>query len=74
LESYRGQVTRTMLPDELDWEIRTRKQSTDIEKYFIVNRTIKLWKQGPAEGLATFLFLSHIFKKSVRKVIISEVK
>jgi len=63
-----------MLPDEHDREIRTRKQRTDVEKYFIVNKTIKLWKQLPTEGLATFFFLSHIFIKRVRKVIISEVK
>jgi len=63
-----------MLRDEHDREIRIRKQRADIEKHFIVNRTIKLRKQLPAEGLATFPFLSHIFIKRVRKVIISEVK
>jgi hypothetical protein len=36
--------------------------------------TIKLWNQLPAEALETFPSTSLIFKKSIRKVIISEVK
>jgi hypothetical protein len=42
--------------DDHDRTIRTRKQRTDIGKYSFVYRTIKLWKQLPAKGLATFPF------------------
>ena len=47
---------------------------TDIGKYCFVNRTIKLWNQLPAEPIATFPFKSHIIRKRVRRVIISEEK
>jgi hypothetical protein len=33
---------------------RDRKQRTDIGNYSFANRTIKNWKQIPAEALATF--------------------
>ena len=36
------------------WKIRGRKQEVDIGKYYFVNRTIKNWKQLPAEALGTF--------------------
>jgi len=55
-------------------KFRTRKQRTDIGKYCFVYRTIKLWNQLPAVTLATFPFKSHIFRKRVREVIISEDK
>ena len=55
-----------------DRKIRVRKQRTDIGKHSFVNRTTKLWIQLPAEALATFPCKSHIFRKRVRKVIISE--
>jgi hypothetical protein len=57
-----------------DQKIWARKQIIDIGKYSIVNRTIKLWNQLPAETMANILSRSHNFKKRVRKVIISEVK
>ena len=37
-----------------------------------VNRKIRLWDQLPAEALATFPCKSHIFRKTVGKVSISE--
>jgi len=40
--------------DGHDCKFRTRKQRTDIGKYFFVNRSIKLWNQLPAEALVTF--------------------
>jgi len=51
-----------------------RKQRTDIGKYCFVNTTIKLWNQLPSEVIAAFLCKSHIIRKRVRKVIISEKK
>jgi len=59
---------------DYDRKIRARKQRRDIGKYSFVNRTIKLWNRLPAEELATFPTKSHIFRKRVRKVIISEEK
>ena len=41
---------------------------------YLVNRTIRLWNQLPAEALVTLSYRLRIFRKSVRKVIISEVK
>ena len=46
----------------------------DIGKYSFVNRTTYLWNQLPAEALATSPCKSLIFRKRVRKVIISEEK
>jgi len=51
-------------------KIRSRRQRTDIGKYFFVNRTIQHWNQLPAEVLGTLLCKPIIFKKRVRKVII----
>jgi 5-methylcytosine-specific restriction endonuclease McrA len=59
--------------DDHDRKIRAKKQRTDVEKYSLVNRTIILWNQLPAEALTTFPCRSHTFKKRVRKVIINEV-
>jgi hypothetical protein len=55
-------------------KIRTRKQKTEIGKYSIVNMTIKLWNNLPAEVLVTFPCKPHIFRKRVRKLNISEAK
>jgi hypothetical protein len=52
-------------------KIRVRKLRTDTGKYSFVNRTIKLWNQLPAEGLASFHSKPNIFRKRVRKVITS---
>jgi hypothetical protein len=60
--------------DDHDRKIRARKQRTDIGRQCFVNRTIKLWNQLPAEALTTFCCMSHIFRKRVRRVIISEEK
>jgi hypothetical protein len=55
-------------------KIRNRKnQKRDIGKYFIVNRTIQLWNQLPADVLGTFSCKPSNFRKRVRKVI-NEVK
>jgi hypothetical protein len=43
-------------------------------KYSFVKRTIKLWNQLPAEALATLPSKPYVFRKTVRKVIIGEVK
>ena len=72
---YGKQGTRTMLPEQgwSRWKISARKE-TDIGKHWFVNRTIKHWNQLPAEALGTFPSRSRVFRKRVRKVIISEVK
>jgi hypothetical protein len=53
---------------------RDRKQRNDIVKYSFVNRTIRNWNQLPAEALGTFPCKTKIFRKRVRKAIISGVK
>jgi len=45
-----------------------------IGKHSFVNRKIKLRNQLPAEALATLPCTAHIFRKRVRKAIISEEK
>jgi len=56
-------------------KIRDRKQRrTDIGKYSFVNRTIKNWKQLPAEALGTFPCKPKNFRKRVRKAVISRMK
>jgi len=60
--------------DDHGRKIRDRKRNTDIGKYSSVIWAIKLLNQLPAEVIATFLCKTHIFRKKVRKVIISEEK
>jgi hypothetical protein len=65
---YRLKGLRCLSRDDHDRKIRARKQRTDIGKYSFVNKTIQLWNQLPLPCK------SHIFRKNVRKVIISEEK
>ena len=76
MEMYRGQVKRPcyLSRDGHYCKIRAKKQRTNIGKYCFVNRTVELWNQLPAETLATFSCTSHIFRKRVRNVIMSEKK
>jgi len=60
--------------DDHNHNTRARKQKTEIGKLSFVNRMTKLWNQLPAQALATFPCKSLIFRKRVRKVIISEEK
>jgi len=71
---YKGQVKRTMLPSRDDHrpKITARERRKYIGKHSFVNRTMKLPNQLPAEALAASLCKSYIFRKRVRKVIISE--
>jgi hypothetical protein len=55
-------------------KIRDRKQETDIGKYSFVNRTIKNWNQLPAEASGTFPCKTKMFRKRVRKAIVSGIK
>ena len=57
-----------------DCKIRIRKQRKDIGQYSCVYRTIILWNQLSAKALATFHNKSRIFRKRIRKVIISVEK
>jgi hypothetical protein len=56
------------------WKIKYRKQRTDIGKYSLVNRTIKIWNKLPAEVLGVFTYKPNTFRKRVRKAIINCVK
>jgi hypothetical protein len=56
-----------------DRKIRGRKQRTDIGKYCLVNRTIQLWNQLPADALGALSCKPSDFRKRSRKVM-SEVK
>jgi len=51
-------------------KIRNRKQSTDIQKYSFVNRTIQDWSQLPRAALGTLPCKLNTLKKRVRKAII----
>jgi hypothetical protein len=57
-----------------DKKIRSRKQRTDIGKYFFVNRTIPLWNNLPANAFGTPAAKPSNFRKMVRKIIIHEAK
>jgi len=50
-------------------KIRNRRQRTDIGKYSLANRTIRLWNRLPAEILGTLPCKPNAFRKRVRKVI-----
>jgi hypothetical protein len=51
-----------------------KKQRMDIGKHSFVHRTIKNWKQPPAEALGTFPCKPKIVIRRVKKAIINEVK
>ena len=51
-------------------KIRSRRQRTDMGKYYFVNRTIQHWNQLPVEVLGILPCKPITFKKRVRKVII----
>jgi hypothetical protein len=55
-----------------DRKIRSKKQQTDIGKYFFVNRTIQLWNQLSADVLGNLSCKPSSFRKSVREVICKE--
>jgi hypothetical protein len=52
-----------------DRKIGSRKQKTDIGKYYFVNRTVQLWNQLPTDALGTLSYELSNFRKGVRKVI-----
>jgi hypothetical protein len=52
--------------------IRTRKQRTDIGKYFFINGTITSWNQLPAGLLASFPCKLNTFRQRVKNVVTSK--
>jgi len=50
-------------------KIRSRRQRTDIRKYFFVSRNIQDWNQLPAKVLGTLPCKPNTQKRRVRKVI-----
>ena len=53
-------------------KIRTRKQRTDVGKYYFVNTTIKGWNQLSAGLLAYFRRKLNTFRKRVKNVVTSK--
>jgi len=51
--------------------IKTRKQRTDVGKYFFVIRAIKSWNQLPAGLLASFPCKLNTFRKMVKILFLS---
>ena len=56
------------------WEIRNRKQRTDIGKYSFVNRSIADWNQLPAGAIGTEQGNTQKFKTRVSKMLTGEGK
>jgi len=52
-------------------KIRTKKQRTDVGKYFFVNRAIKSWNQLPAGLTASISCKLNTFRKRVKNVVTS---
>ena len=59
--------------DDHNYKIRTRKERTDVGKFYFTNRTIRKWNQLPAELLAPYPCNLKLFRKRVKKVIIKMV-
>jgi len=55
--------------DDHNRRIRTRKQRTDVGKYFFVNRSIKRWNQLPAGLLTSFPCKINTFRKRVKNIV-----
>jgi hypothetical protein len=53
-------------------KIKTRKQRTDVGKYYFVNRTIKIWNQLPTSLAASFPCKLNTFRKRVKNVVTSK--
>ena len=79
-KAYSGEGTWKAIGDRLQWpnylrrvgherRIRNRRQRTDIGKYSIVNRTIRLWNRLPAEILGTLPSKPNGVRKRVKRVI-----
>jgi hypothetical protein len=58
--------------DDHGRKIRSRKQRTDVGKYFFVNTTIKDWNSLPAGVLASFPCKLNTFRKRVRESVTSK--
>jgi len=56
------------------WNIRARKQRTDIGKYTFMNRTITDWNKLHEGAIGISHGKTHIFKTRVKKVKTSEGK
>ena len=56
------------------WEIKVRKQRTDIGKYSFVHRSINDWNKLPQGAIGTSNGKTNIFKTRVRKVKTSDGK
>jgi len=63
---------RYLSRDNHNRKIRTRKQRTDVGKYFFVNRTIKSWNLLLASLLASFPCKLNTFRKRVKNVVTSK--
>ena len=57
-----------------NWKIRTRKQRTDIGKYFLANRSIANWNQLPAGAIGTDHGNTHKIKTRIRELLRGEGK
>jgi len=53
---------------------KKKEKRTGVSNYCSVNCTIKLWNKLPAEALASFPCKSHVFRKRVMTLIITEEK
>ena len=58
--------------DNHNRKIRTRKQRTDVGKYYFVNMTIEGWNQLSAGLLAYFPCKLNRFRKTVKNVVTSK--
>ena len=61
-----------MSRDDHKRKISTRKQKTDVGKYFFVKRTIKSCDRLPASLLASFPCKLNTFRNRVKDVVTSE--
>ena len=70
IDHYLSRIDYYLSRIDHDWKIRNRRQRTDIGKFSLVNRTIRLWNRLPAEVfLGTLPCKTRAFRKRVRKVI-----
>ena len=72
VEAIADRLQRPHYLSRVDHErkIRSRRQSSDVGKYYFVEGTIQHWNQLPAEVLRNLPSKIVTFKKRVRKVII----
>ena len=63
------QISSYLSRADHDWNIRNKRQRTDIRKYSFVNRTVRLWNRLAADIVGALPCKPNTFRKRARNMI-----